>query len=116
RSTDQAEVLAKFGALFGRDREQRRQAYVEVRVGDYRFDNTAPSSDAFEAQDNSPEDAYEARTDAPVDNDPAVLRGALWLLTDQGYKRALTMLLKKKGKRIQQAPGELEDVPSFARE
>src|SRR6185436_643434 len=28
RSTDQAEATAKFGAIFGRDREQRRQVYV----------------------------------------------------------------------------------------
>src|SRR5262249_40901281 len=67
RSTDHAEVEAKHGAVYSRDREQRRQLYVEVRVGDYRFDNTAPSADSFEAQDSIPEDAYEARADAPIE-------------------------------------------------
>src|SRR5688572_9741946 len=41
RDYDSVDVHAKNGALLGNLRNRARQAYVEVRVGDYRFDNTA---------------------------------------------------------------------------
>jgi predicted Zn-dependent protease len=116
KATDAADVTARFGALYDRDRQTGRQLYVEVRVGDYKFDNSVPSADPVAQNENAPEDAYEAKTDAPIDNDPVALRAGLWLLTDQTYKRALTALLKKKAKRIQETPGEMADVPSFSRE
>src|SRR5687768_4762575 len=44
RESDTVDLSARFGAVVNDDRTRSRQAYVEVRVGDYRFDNTADAA------------------------------------------------------------------------
>ncbi len=109
---DDVEILARHGALHDRGRTRTRQAYVEVRVGSYKFDNTADEmlSEAF----NPPDDVYEPGNAMPIDDDGHALRGMLWLLTDSRYKQALALLNQKRGQRAT-AVVEDEHLPSFAR-
>src|SRR5262249_6681108 len=95
------------------NRTHNRQAYVEVRVGDYLFDNTAdvtPTSDVGPQSD----EVYEPGAEVPVDDDPDALRGTLWLLTDSRYKAALATLNQRRGVRATTVV-EDENLPSFAK-
>ena len=112
RGIDTEEVGAKYGAIFlDHDRRERR-LHVDVRVGSYQFDNTG-SQEMFDFDGES--SGYSAGREAPLDDDPAALRNALWLLTDDGYKKALSAYLKKKGKAIYR-PDDPDAPPSFSRE
>lgn len=113
RDHDTVDVTARFGAIFTDERTRGRQAYVEVRVGDYEFDNTA--DDQLEGEWDDDGDAlYEPGADLPLDDDPDALRAVLWLLTDARYKAAVSMLNHKRGRRATRVV-EDEGVPSFAR-
>jgi hypothetical protein len=113
RDYQQRVVSARFGAPVEKGSNHARQAWAEVRVGDYQFDNT--SSDRELAFDLGDADQWDPPTEAPLDDDPQALRGALWLLTDAKYKRALAAYAKKRGKRATTI-SEDENLPSFSRE
>ena len=113
RDYDSHELTGRFGSVMSRSSTRNRQAYVEVRVGDYQLDNT--SSDRDSAFDLSDPDAYEPETQAPLDDDPDALKATLWLITDTKYKRALAAYAKKRGHRAT-AVVEDEALPSFSRE
>ncbi|HZS37987.1 MAG TPA: TldD/PmbA family protein, partial [Polyangia bacterium] len=113
RDYEQHEISGRFGAVVTRSRGRSRQAYVEVRVGDYQLDNT--SSDRESAFDVGDPDGYEPPTEAPLDDDGQALRGTLWLLTDEKYKQALSAYAKKRGRRATTVV-EDENLPSFSRE
>ncbi len=110
---DQREVSGRFGALFTDGSWRDRQVHVDVRVGDYAFDNSmdAPMDFSFSQKGGS----YAARRSAPLDDDPVALRSSLWLITDERYKQALFDFLKKKGDRIY-AVEDPKRPPSFSRE
>jgi TldD protein len=112
RGIDTDEIGAKYGAVF-LDRHRRdKRLQVDVRVGSYQFDNTGtPEMFEFEGSDSG----YSAGREAPLDDDPAALRNALWLLTDETYKKALSAFLKKKGKQVYR-PDDPDTPPSFSRE
>ena len=112
RGVQSREVGAKYGAVFLDHSRRDRRLQVDVRVGSYQFDNTG-SQEIFDldAQDSG----YSAGREAPLDDDPAALRNALWLLTDDLYKKALSAYLKKKGKEVYR-PDDPERPPSFSRE
>jgi TldD protein len=113
RDYETHEITGRFGAVVSRSKARNRQAYVEVRVGDYQLDNT--SSDREMAFDVGDPDSYEPPTEAPLDDDPEALRATLWLLTDAKYKRALSAYAKKRGRRATTIV-EDENLPSFSRE
>ena len=106
------EVGAKYGAVFLDRRRRDKRLQVDVRVGSYQLDNTGtPELFEFEGSDSG----YSAGREAPLDDDPAALRNALWLLTDETYKKALSAFLKKKGKQVYR-PDDPDQPPSFSRE
>ena len=113
RDYQQRSVGSRFGAPIDRNVSHNRQAWAEVRVGDYQFDNT--SSDRELQFDLGDADSYDPPTEAPLDDDPEALRGTLWLLTDAKYKKALGAYAKKRGKRATTI-SEDESLPSFSRE
>jgi predicted Zn-dependent protease len=113
RDYNSRDVTARFGAVVSRANVRNRQAYVEVRVGDYQLDNT--SSDRESAFDIGDPDAWDPPTEAPLDDDPDSLRATLWLLTDARYKKALSAYAKKRGRRAT-AIVEDENLPSFSKE
>ena len=112
RGMDTQELGAKYGAVFIDRHRRDKRLQVDVRVGSYLFDNTGtPEMFEFEGSDSG----YSAGREAPLDDDPAALRNALWLLTDETYKKALSAFLKKKGKQVYR-PDDPETPPSFSRE
>ncbi|HEX8950405.1 MAG TPA: metallopeptidase TldD-related protein, partial [Polyangia bacterium] len=113
RDYQQRSVGSRFGAPVDKNVSHSRQAWAEVRVGDYQFDNT--SSDRELQFDLGDADAWDPPTEAPLDDDPEALRGTLWLLTDAKYKKALGAYAKKRGKRATTI-SEDENLPSFSRE
>ena len=113
RDYQQRSVGSRFGAPIDRSVSHSRQAWAEVRVGDYQFDNT--SSDRELQFDLGDADSWDPPTEAPLDDDPEALRGTLWLLTDAKYKKALGAYAKKRGKRATTI-SEDESLPSFSRE
>jgi len=113
RDYQQRSVGSRFGAPVDKSSSHNRQAWAEVRVGDYQFDNT--SSDRELQFDVCDADAWDPPTEAPLDDDPEALRGTLWLLTDAKYKKALGAYAKKRGKRATTI-SEDESLPSFSRE
>jgi TldD protein len=113
RDYQQRSVGSRFGAPIDKNVSHTRQAWAEVRVGDYQFDNT--SSDRELQFDLGDADSWDPPTEAPLDDDPEALRGTLWLLTDAKYKKALGAYAKKRGKRATTI-SEDESLPSFSRE
>ena len=114
RDYDETDISARLGALLNDDHTRARQAMVEARVGEYQFDNTADDTadKMFDVEDF---DKYEPPTIAPIDGDVDALRATLWLQTDVKYKRALSLLHKKRGARVTKVV-EDESVASFSRE
>lgn len=109
RDEESYQVSGRFGALTSEDHSRRRFAYVESRVGDYDFDNFASiDAESFRMSD------YRVNRLAPIDGDRTALRGALWLLTDESYKRALSDYQTKRGGAVYSA--EEDDVASFTQE
>jgi len=112
RDYDEREIGARFGAIVDDSSQRARHASVEVRVGNYKFDNTANTSD--NAYDFDDFQRYRPPVTAPLDDDVEVLRATLWLQTDAEYKSALSALHKKRGKRVTNVV-EDENLPSFSR-
>jgi TldD protein len=114
REYDDYDMSARFGAILEDSYQNVRQASVEVRVGDYHFDNTADDSTEkmFDLDDL---DRYDPPVVAPLDNDIPALRATMWLQTDAQYKKALSLLHKKRGARVTKVV-EDESVNSFSQE
>ncbi len=113
RAINTQEVGAKYGAVFVDRRRRDKRLQVDVRVGSYQFDNTGSAQELFDLDGN--DSGYAAGREAPLDDDPAALRTALWLLTDETYKKSLSAYLKKKGKEVYR-PDDPDTPPSFSRE
>lgn len=106
----QRSVVGRFGSVVSSDASRNRYVYTEVRVGDYSFDNFANiDNEAYRLQE------YSADKRAPLDTNPMALRGTLWQLTDEAYKKALSDYLTKKGGAVY-ATEEKTDLPSFSKE
>ncbi|HEX4155687.1 MAG TPA: metallopeptidase TldD-related protein [Acidobacteriaceae bacterium] len=76
------EAVANYGALTRESEGHQRVVRVEVRVGSYASDSSSARG----------EGSLEL---APLDNDPAALRFALWTATDAAYKAALSAYAAK---------------------
>jgi len=112
RGVTTQEVGAKYGAVFLDNSRRERRLQADVRVGSYEFDNSAPQ-EMFDF--DSADSGYNAGREAPLDDDPDALRNAVWLLTDDLYKKSLSAYLKKKGKEVYR-PDDPERPSSFSRE
>ena len=112
RGVTTQEVGAKYGAIFLDNSRRERRLSADVRVGSYEFDNSGPQ-EMFDF--DSADSGYSAGHEAPLDDDPGALRNAVWLLTDDLYKKSLSAYLKKKGKEVYR-PDDPERPSSFSRE
>jgi hypothetical protein len=82
---------ARLGSLVRSDEGRgERLLQVEVRVGDYAFDNTNYFGAGFLPQ------AFVGIAGIPQDDDYLALRRQLWLATDRAYKQALEALSQKR--------------------
>lgn len=113
RDIEEAEVIGKFGAVFGKARDRRRVLHVEVRVGSYDLDNT--SAGESDGDVDLALSLSEVSKDAPLDDNLDALRGSLWLLTDQKYKAALASYARKRARGVRDVEPE-DKLPSFSRE
>lgn len=110
RDEERYNLSARYGALTGESHNRQRFAYVESRVGSYDFDNFANiDSHSFRMGD------FRADRMMPIDANVDALRGALWLLTDEAYKQALSDYKTKRGGAIYNVDAASE-VPSFTKE
>ncbi len=83
--SDQVYITASLGGLTSSSRVHFRQPGVEVRVGDYGFDNT--------------DSIYTGNTRLglfPLDDDYQAMRTELWLSTDGLYKAAADQIARKR--------------------
>ena len=85
--TQAVNVGASFGVLTHSRQSRRRQLDIDLRVGDYAFDNTHQVRGGF----TNWSDRY-SMIEIPVENDPDAIRSVLWYHTDKKYKRAIEQL------------------------
>jgi hypothetical protein len=92
--TDGASASASFGSLVGSNSGRGRLLRVEVRVGDYAFDNTnffmAPTLSAAGMR------TFLGMTDLPLDDDYLEIRRKIWIATDGAYKAAVEAVAGKR--------------------
>jgi predicted Zn-dependent protease len=86
---DSFSLSASLGALLSRRRDRFRVPEIEVRVGDYKFDNTNFAGGGGGGS------RYDLGS-FPLDSDYAVLRRYLWLETDSAYKGAVEAISRKR--------------------
>ncbi|MFZ5443259.1 MAG: TldD/PmbA family protein [Myxococcota bacterium] len=110
---DTRSLVARYGAIFQDDTSRDRKLSVDVRVGDYAFDSSI--TDELDFSLSMKGTSYFAKKSAPLDDSPAALKTALWLLTDEKYKAALFNYLKKKGEDVY-AVEDPKRPASFSRE
>jgi predicted Zn-dependent protease len=109
----QEEIAGRFGAVFDEMHRHDRKLLVDLRVGSYEFDSSPRDElSMFLGQEGQ---TWFAPKDAPLEDDPEALRNALWLVTDEKYKEALSTYFKKKSKSVYRAD-ETDRAPSFSRE
>lgn len=107
--TERANVSGSNGALLSSEEARNRWLEVAVRTGNYELDNTRKVA-GRQAANGGP------GTNAPVDDDPDVLRRALWLETDKQYRAAAEALIKiKTGKEVK-VQTEEGRAPDFSKE
>jgi predicted Zn-dependent protease len=107
--TTTSSMFASFGAIDRSDQGHERVASVEVRVGDYTFDNTHPMAGAG----NSPRVGL---VSLPLTDDEAPIRTALWRATDRAFKQASEALTRAKTNISGRAHEGEVPVPDFSRE
>jgi len=107
--SERVNVQGSNGALLQSDSNRNRWLEISVRTGSYDLDNTH-KVDGREAPNGGP------GTSAPLDDDPEVLRRAIWLETDKQYRAAAEALIKiKTGKEVK-VQTEEGRAPDFSRE
>jgi TldD protein len=107
--TERSTVSGSNGALLQSDTTRNRWLEVAVRTGNYDLDSTH-KVDGREPPDGGP------GTNAPLDDDPEVLRRAIWLETDKQYRAAAEALIKiKTGKEVK-VQNEEGRAPDFSHE
>jgi predicted Zn-dependent protease len=87
--TQRADVSGSNGALLSSSEVRNRWLEVSVRTGSYDLDNTHKIG-GRQGQSGDP------GTEVPLDNDPEVLRRALWLETDKQYQASAQAFIKVK--------------------
>ncbi len=109
---DETKVSASLGSVTEEQPSHRRMLAVEVRVGDYKLDN----SNFFSMRSFAGARARFANniTEAPLDDDYAEIRRRLWLATDAQYKTAAEDYSGKKAALDQRKQGE--DAQDFSKE
>lgn len=107
-------VMGSYGTVYSSWEQRKREAYAEVRVGDYQFDSSGRGGFEFRYDPDSDFQPIEY-IQVPLDNDVLGVRDALWGLTDIRYKAALNSYHQKKGRQAYELL-EDADLPSFSRE
>lgn len=103
-------VSASLGSLTATGPTHRRVLSAEVRVGDYKLDNT----NFLSMRGFGGGRMFSGYGEAPIDDNYLEIRRSLWLVTDRQYKRALEDLTAKRA--ALQTRRRAEDIPDFSTE
>ena len=101
---------ATFGALTASDTNRNRIMQVQVRVGNYDFDNSEfVVGPGFQGPPPSG-----VVTEAVIENNYDAIRHGLWLATDAAYKQSVEQLARKRAFIENKIKGE--QIPDFSKE
>lgn len=100
-------IKAKYGGIISSDNSRSRRLFIDVRVGDYEFDNS------IVGKNGGMMPSFEA-TFVPLDNNVEAIRTILWQITDAAYKNSLTQYFNKKATYVEELKNE--EIPSFSKE
>jgi TldD protein len=89
--THRIDVSGSFGTLTRSDEARRRNLDIDLRVGDYKLDNTRPIRGG--AGNSGSRYSW---VEMPTDDSPDAIRATLWYQTDLHYKRAVEQLTAAK--------------------
>ncbi|MGH6691180.1 MAG: metallopeptidase TldD-related protein, partial [Gammaproteobacteria bacterium] len=86
-------VTGSFGTITESGEQRSRFLHVDLRVGDYAFDNTHPARGEY--PDFADFEDFDDRLAAvPIEDDSTAIRAVLWRQTDRRYKRAVERLTR----------------------
>lgn len=108
--SDRSEVTGSNGALLSSQQQRSRWLEGQVRVGSYQVDNThriGNDGPGFPGSFGEP---------VPIDDDPAVLKRAMWRQTDTQYRAAAEAFIKVKTGKDVQVQTVAQGAPDFSRE
>ena len=108
--SDRSEVTGSNGALLSSAQQRSRWLEGQVRVGSYQLDNThrvGNDGPGFPGSFGEP---------VPVDDDPAVLKRAMWRETESQYRAAAEAFIKVKTGKDVQVQSVAQGAPDFSRE
>jgi TldD protein len=108
--SNRAEVMGSNGALLSSQENHSRWLEAQVRVGSYDLDNTHRVGNG---QGDGPGSYGEP---IPIEDEPGVLRRAIWRETDSQYRAAADSLIKIKTSKDVQVQTAEEHAPDFSRE
>ena len=91
-----AEIAASLGALQYSSANKQRYLDIEVRVGDYSFDNTHQIRGQ---RGGGGEGARTNPVSMPLDDDVDALKSVIWLETDRRYKAAVERMINVQANR-----------------
>jgi predicted Zn-dependent protease len=113
RDIASVDVNGSFGAITSSDSDRHRDLFVDLRVGDYKFDNTNYISGGY---GSSFGDMLGGGNRMVIEDDYNALRNQIWLATDDAYKNALDELSQKrayvKTKTFEEMPDDMSRVTS----
>ena len=92
--SESTSVSASFGALNHSNTGRSRRLIVDVRVGDYKLDNSHFFSIDFDM--GARMQIFNGTTSLPLEDDYKEIRRQLWLATDATYKKAVEDFSKKR--------------------
>jgi predicted Zn-dependent protease len=113
RDVAATQIGARYGSLYDDSTRHDRLIFADVRVGSYELDSSGGNEQLLIFGADGP--SWVAPKDAPLEADPAALRNALWLVTDEKYKEALSNFLKKRSRDVYRGAEEAP-AASFTRE
>ena len=105
-------ISATFGALSNSSEGRSRMFTVEVRVGDYKLDNTNFVSMNFNV--SRMVQVFNGTTQLPLEDDYKESRRQMWLATDATYKKAVEDLSRKRAALENKV--DTEEVADFTKE
>lgn len=105
--TDTFTATASLGSLTNAHRLRARIPQIQVRIGDYNFDNTNHVYSGYYSGSRYDPEQW------PLDNNYAILRQCFWLATDRSYKAALESIARKRAALKNSA--NAEPMPDFSK-
>src|SRR5580700_605240 len=102
-------IAADLGSVDSSQNNRSRLLHVELRVGDYKLDNTN-----FLSIGSRQASGFGGGQQMAIDDDYNEIRREIWLSTDSEYKKAVELFTSKQAALQNQSHGE--DLPDFTQE